>query len=204
MACYDSITILVNASSPIWVWFKEDYSWIFFPVPYVIGIFSVTCSEYLLVLLSLHRYFAFCYPQIAERFCSRGKIKIYIVSIIIFSVIAVIPHCFGMAWVHSLDGSIKVVLTDFACGKTFQKFYLSGFTLLYRWIVPSICLVFTNFKVYRKVMVLSMFPIEVCPCLLMSYLNNFDCQIYPTYSPVLFMVRNFYPSNLPVLFLAKS
>ena len=166
MACYDSITILVNASSPIWVWFKEDYSWIFFPIPYVIGIFSVTCSEYLLVLLSLHRYLAFCYPQIAERFCSRGKIKIYIVSIIIFSMIAVIPHCFGMAWVHSLDGSIKVVLTDFACGKTFQKFYLSGFTLLYRWIVPSICLVFTNFKVYRKVIALSMFPIKVRPCLI--------------------------------------
>ena len=145
----------------LFLFFFDTYSWIFFPIPYVIGLFSVTCSEYLLVLLSLHRYLAFCYPQIAEHFCSRGRIKIYIVSVIIFSMIAVIPHCFGMAWVHSLDGSIKVVLTDFACGKTFQKFYLSGFTLLYRWIVPSVCLVFTNFKVYRKVTSLSMFPINL-------------------------------------------
>ena len=109
--------------------------------------------------------------------------------------IAVIPHCFGMAWVHSLDGSIKVVLTDFACGKTFQKFYLSGFTLLYRWIVPSVCLVFTNFKVYRKVTSLSMFPINL--------------RLYWTVSIVklftkFFMFRNFYCSNLSVLFIVRK
>ena len=158
MACYDTITILIQASSPIWVWFKEDYSWIFFPIPYVIGLFSVTCSEYLLVLLSLHRYLAFCYPHLAERICTRGNIKIYVVSVILLSIIAMIPHCFGMAWEYSLDGSIKVVLTDFACSKTFQRFYLSGFTLLYRWVMPSVCLVFTNFKLYKKVIGWFNFP----------------------------------------------
>ena len=82
-----------------------------------------------------------------------------------------IPHCFGMAWEYSLDGSIKVVLTDFACSKTFQRFYLSGFTLLYRWVMPSVCLVFTNFKLYRKVIGWFNFPKNNLIAALITYIK---------------------------------
>ena len=150
LACYDFLTILLQVGSPMMVWTEVDFSWIFFPIPYAIAMFTVTCSEYLLILLSLYRYLAFCQPGVAEDFCTRRKIIIYIFCINIFCILTVVPHLFAMTWETTSNG-FKVVLTDFACSKSFQQGYLLGFTVFYRWIVPSILLVTTNFKVYRKV-----------------------------------------------------
>ena len=97
----------------------------------------------------MYRYLAFCHPDFAEDFCNRRKIIIYIICINIFCLITVIPHIFAMTWEPSSNG-FKIVLTDFGCSKSFQQGYLIG-VIFYRWIVPSLILVSTNFKVYRKV-----------------------------------------------------
>ena len=149
IACYDFLTTLLQVSSPIMVWTDVDISWVFVPIPYAVGLFTITCSEYLLLLLSLYRYLAFCHPNLAEDYCTRRQIKIYIFCINIFCILTVIPHFFAMAWESSPNG-LKVVLTDFGCSKSFQQAYAFG-AVFYRWMVPSLILVTTNFKVYKKV-----------------------------------------------------
>ena len=44
-----------------------------------------------------------------------------------------------------------VILKSWACSPIYQYGYLTGFKLLFRWILPSLCLIFTNLSVNRKV-----------------------------------------------------
>ena len=149
LAYYDSVVvcILVFANGSVW-WPKGTHTWLFFPILSTINTIVITCSQYLLVLLSLDKYFAFCDPQNAAKYFTMAKVKRYIGLINIFALIVNFPHFIEMNW---NEDHKKVLFNCWACSPVYQYGFLTGFKLLVKWILPSLCLVFTNLSVYRKV-----------------------------------------------------
>ena len=78
------------------------------------------------------------------KYFTMTKVKRYIVLINVFSLIVNFPHFLEMEY-----GT--VIFKCWACSPIYQYGYLTGFKLLFRWILPSLCLIFTNLSVYRKV-----------------------------------------------------
>ena len=150
MAYYDSVVVSVLVLSNFFsVWRSEStHTWLFFPILSTINTIVITCSQYLLVLLSLNKYFDFCDPINAAKHFTMAKVKIYVGLINIFALIINIPHFFEMNWDEDYN---KVCFNCWACSPVYQYGFLIGFKLLDKWILPSLCLIFTNLRVYRKV-----------------------------------------------------
>ena len=145
LAYYDSVVLFIQVIANCSVWASTGkFTWLFFPIPSTIIAIATTCSQYLLVLLSLNKYFDFCDPENAAKYFTMTKVKRYIVLINVFSLITNFPHFLEMEY-----GT--VILKSWACSPIYQYGYLTGFKLLFRWILPSLCLIFTNLSVYRKV-----------------------------------------------------
>ena len=148
LAYYDSVVIFIEVIANGSVWSTGKHSWLFFPIPSTIVAIATTCSQYLLVLLSLNKYFDFCDPINAAKYFTMAKVKRYIGLINIFALIVNFPHFFEMKW---NEDSNKVLFNCWACSPSYQYGYLTGIKLLVKWILPSLCLIFTNLSVYRKV-----------------------------------------------------
>ena len=144
LAYYDSVVIFIEVIANGSVWSTGKHSWLFFPIPSTIVAIATTCSQYLLVLLSLNKYFDFCHPEKAAKYFTMAKVKRYVFLINIFALIINFPHFFEMEY-----GTL--IFHCWACSPIYQYGYLTGFKLLFRWILPSHCLICTNFSVYRKV-----------------------------------------------------
>ena len=144
LAYYDSVVIFIEVIANGSVWSTGKHSWLFFPIPSTIVAIATTCSQYLLVLLSLNKYFDFCHPEKAAKYFTMAKVKRYVFLINIFALIINFPHFFEMEY-----GTL--IFHCWACSPIYQYGYLTGFKLLFRWILPSLCLIFTNLSVYRKV-----------------------------------------------------
>ena len=144
LAYYDSVVIFIEIVANGSVWLTDKHSWLFFPFPSTIVAFATTCSQYLLVLLSLNKYFVFCDREKAAKYFTMAKVKRYVFLINIFSLIINSPHFFEMEY-----GTL--IFHCWACSPIYQYGYLTGFKLLFRWILPSLCLIFTNLSVYSKV-----------------------------------------------------
>ena len=145
LAYYDSVfvSVLVSANSSVW-WSNGTHTWLFFPILSSINSIVITCSQYLLVLLSLNKYFDFCDPVNAAKYFTMANVKIYVGLINVFALIINIPHFFEMNW---NDDHNKVLFNCWACSPSYQYGYLTGFKLLVKWILPSLCLIFTNLSV---------------------------------------------------------
>ena len=148
MSYYDSVVIFIEvfANGSVW-WSTGKVTWLFFPYPSTIIAIATTCSQYLLVLLSLNKYFDFCDPKNAAKYFKMAKVKRYIGLINIFALIVNFPHFFELNW----EADKKVLFKCWACSPIYQYGFLTGFKLLIRWSLPSLCLIFTNLSVYRKV-----------------------------------------------------
>ena len=148
MSYYDSAVIFIEvfANGSVW-WPTGKHTWLFFPIPSTIIAIATTCSQYLLVLLSLNKYFIFCDPEKAAKYFTMAKVKRYVGLINIFALIVNLPHFIELNW----EMDFKVVFNCWACSPIYQYGFLTGFKLFIRWILPSLCLIFTNLSVYRKV-----------------------------------------------------
>ena len=99
LAYYDCIVIIIQVTANSGLLGNSGgYTWTFFPFVYFFTNLIVTTSEYLLVLLSLDRFFAFCHLEKSEKYFTFTKIKWYIVLINAFSFIVTFPHLFEMKW----------------------------------------------------------------------------------------------------------
>ena len=145
MSYYDSVVIVIQvlANSSVWWSTCGKLTWLFFPIPSTIIAIATTCSQYLLVLLSLNKYFIFCDPEKAAKYFTMAKVKRYVGLINIFALIVNFPHFIEMNW--------EMDFKCWACSPIYQYGFLTGFKLFIRWILPSLCLIFTNLSVYRKV-----------------------------------------------------
>ena len=149
LAYYDSVVLFIQVIANCSVWASTGkFTWVFFPIPSTIIAIATTCSQYLLVLLSLNKYFDFCDPINAAKHFTMAKVKIYVGLINIFALIINIPHFFEMNWDEDYN---KVRFNYWACSPVYQYGFLIGFKLLVKWILPSLCLIFTNLRVYREV-----------------------------------------------------
>ena len=147
LAVNDSVTILlILIFWPISIWFRiTDVNAA--PILYMIGQITYTNSIYLLVLVSMDRYFMLCHQQRAMKFCTTKLIKMYIGCIYIFSFISNIPRIFEHHW-----DSSTVLKTDFGCSYAFQTVYIIGITMVIRLIIPVTLLAFSNIQLLRKVL----------------------------------------------------
>ena len=151
LAYYDLlvVSIQVFANGSVWWPSTGKLTWLFFPIPSTIIAIATTCSQYLLVLLSVNKYFDFCDPKRATKYFTMVKVKRYVVLINIFALIVNFPHFIEMKW----ETDHTVVFNCWACNPIYQYGFLTGFKLLIRWVLPSLRLIFTNLSVYRKVII---------------------------------------------------
>ena len=148
----DSVTILlILIFWPISTWFTiTDVTAA--PILYMVGQITYTNSIFLLVLVSMDRYFMLCHQQKARKFCTTKLIKMYIGCIYVFSFISNIPRIFEHHWDTSKDGNTTVLKTDVGCSYPFQIVYIIVFTMVIRLIIPVILLAFSNIQLLRKVL----------------------------------------------------
>ena len=148
----DSVTILlILIFWPISTWFTiTDVTAA--PILYMVGQITYTNSIFLLVLVSMDRYFMLCHQQKAKTICTTKLIKIYIGCIYVFSFVYNIPRIFELYWESSKDGTTNVLRTDIGCSYAFQIGYIIGTTLVVRLIIPVILLAFSNIQLLKKVL----------------------------------------------------
>ena len=148
----DSVTILlILIFWPISTWFTiTDVTAA--PILYMVGQITYTNSIFLLVLVSMDRYFMLCHQQKARKFCTTKLIKMYIGCIYVFSFISNIPRIFEHHWDTSQDGNTTVLKTDVGCSYPFQIVYIIVFTMVIRLIIPVLLLAFSNIQLLKKVL----------------------------------------------------
>ena len=111
-------------------------------------IFPVSSSAYigkvyLIVLLTLERYTAVCYPQKSSSLFSLARIKIYIGIISLFAVMYSLPRFFELKWEEN-KGNISEANPSKLCRRNqdsfYYRFYVIWLTFGIQFFLPLLCL----------------------------------------------------------------
>ena len=78
------------------------------PISYYLNYVTYMISEYLTVLLSIHRSTIVSHPVIAIDYFTKSKVKIYIGCIYVFSILMNITRIFEYNWDNSTGSMITV------------------------------------------------------------------------------------------------
>ena len=106
-----------------------------------------TGTVFLTILLSYERYMAVCKGKKLES----KKILTYISIVCISAVIYGSPTLWMYKWDYSQNGEIISKWTKLACNKTFLMIYLVFLNIIFRLILPIVCLIVFNILIFKKV-----------------------------------------------------
>ena len=126
-------------------------------------------SIYLTILLAFERYLCVCWPKKAKYICTPKKTKIYILICALIGLIYTIPRFFQFKYeFNEKKEHYEVMKTNFEKSYGYRKGYLTLSDLVYRLILPTICLAYFNIAVFREVK----FSFSEKATKICSYLNN--------------------------------
>ena len=151
MAISDLINVVLTIhcwSIEIWTDFADK---IMVPFSYYLIYVTYTISEYLTVLLSIHRSTIVLHPTIAIEYFTKSKVKIYLGCIYVFSILLNITRIFEYNWDSSSEDGIKVYRTEMGCGSLYQIMYMVVICTVFKLAIPSTIMVFTYIQLLRKV-----------------------------------------------------
>ena len=151
MAISDLINVVLTIhcwSIQLWTDFADE---IMVPISYYLIYVTYTASEYLTVLLSIHRSAIVSHPAIAMDYFTKSKVKIYIGCIYVFSILICITRIFEYNWDNSSVDGIKVYRTEMGCGSLYQITYMVVICTVFKLAFPSTIMVFTYIQLLRKV-----------------------------------------------------
>ena len=150
-----AISDLINVVLTIHCWsfqiltgFADE---IMVPISYYLIYVTYTISEYLTVLLSIHRSTIVSHPTIAIDYFTKSKVKIYIGCIYVFSILICITRLFEYNWDNSSGDGIKVYRTEMGCSSTYEIMYMVVICTVFKLAIPSTIMVFTYIQLLRKV-----------------------------------------------------
>ena len=103
-------------------------------------------SIYLTVLLAFERYLQVCFQSKARSLCTPKKTQIYIVAIFLVCAIYTMPRFFQ----RKLDDDNRI-FNNFKDNFSYEVIFLTWARLVFRFIIPTICLAFFNFCIFMKV-----------------------------------------------------
>ena len=121
------------------------------PISYYLIYVTYTISEYLTVLLSIHRSTIVSHPTIAIDYFTKSKVKIYIGCVYVFSILMNITRLFEYNWDNSSGDRIKVYRTEMGCGSIYEIMYMVVICTVFKLAIPSTIMVFTYIQLIRKV-----------------------------------------------------
>ena len=121
------------------------------PISYYLIYVTYTISEYLTVLLSIHRSTILSHPTIAIDYFTKSKVKIYICCIYVFSILLSITRLFEYNWDNSSGDGIKVYRTEMGCSFIYEIMYMVVICTVFKLAIPSTIMVFTYIQLLRKV-----------------------------------------------------
>ena len=150
-----AISDLINVVLTIHCWSFQlltDFAdAIMVPISYYLIYVTYTISEYLTVLLSIHRSTIVSHPAIAIDYFTKSKVKIYIGCIYVFSILMNLTRLFEYNWDNSSGDGIKVYRTEMGCGSIYQITYMVVICTVFKLAIPSTIMVFTYIQLLRKV-----------------------------------------------------
>ena len=124
-------------------------------IPYVYPVDSMAHSiaVWMIVVVTLDRFIAICFPFKSSRYCTRSKAKLAICAVVLSCIIFHIPRFFHTYYITRQNNTdIKIYWKDTLGGNTiYRYFYHIGLTWLLVYMMPLILLSFLNIKLWKAV-----------------------------------------------------
>lgn len=120
------------------------------PATQTVGCCAQTCSVFLTVAMSAHRFVGVCFPFKANRICSKTNTRIFLGSVIVFAVFFNIPRAFEvqtMVFECDVDNITEPAPTAFRQNQYYMNYYLGWAYTFVMYVVPFTLLISLNLKV---------------------------------------------------------
>ena len=116
--------------------------------------FNFTCSEYLIIFLSIERYIFLCHPHF-KRLINYRKTKIYVGCIVGATFLYNLPIWFERTWTKDENGKVIMqntkLRTDESIKHIYTEVYETWMYIAFNLILPLLCLITLNFLILKKV-----------------------------------------------------
>ena len=152
LAFYDIlclISFILNAGLRFWLSPVPYQYTVYYPVTWPIQQIAHTGNTLCTVLLCVERYMEICWQEKAQTWCTKGKTKIYLAFISLFSLFFNIPTFFELEW--GAKGVVKWTDLMKSREKAYFVIYNVWLRLIIRCALPIICLVILSSLVVIKV-----------------------------------------------------
>ena len=137
----------INKGTTAYYDIKPYYNFKIYPISNGIRQLSHTGSIYMIVALTLERYFTYCHPEKAKWLCSRPIAKFIVILVSIMTLLFTIPVFLEHEW--DSDGNVQE--TSIRNNSFYEKSNRTWMLSAVRFFIPTFCLVFFNFRIIREV-----------------------------------------------------
>ena len=113
--------------------------------------FNFTCSEYLIIFLSMERYIFLCHAHFKHHITYR-KTQIYVGCIVVATFFYNLPIWFERTW--TMDENGKVIMQNTILRKIhiYTEVYETWMYTVFNLMLPLVCLITLNFLILKKVL----------------------------------------------------
>ena len=112
--------------------------------------FNFTCSEYLIIFLSMERYIFLCHAHFKHQITYR-KTKIYVGCIVVATFFYNLPIWFERTWTKDENGKVIMQNTILRHSSIYTEVYETWMYTVFNLILPLLCLITLNFLILKKV-----------------------------------------------------
>ena len=114
--------------------------------------FNFTCSEYLIIFLSIERYIFLCHPHF-KHLINYRRTKIYVGCIVGATFLYNLPIWFERTWTMDENGKITMQNTILRKIHIYTEVYETWMYIVFNLILPLLCLITLNFLLLKKVLI---------------------------------------------------
>lgn len=123
---------------------------------YFIATAGHTASAYLTVTVSLDRFVAVCNPLKARSLCTYGRARIYVISIMVFSVLYNIPKLWETELLAEFHPETNITIycvrsSTLRDNVIYKAIYVTWTYLVFMYMIPFLSLLVLNICIYRQV-----------------------------------------------------
>ena len=112
--------------------------------------FNFTCSEYLIIFLSMERYIFLCHAHFKHQITYR-KTQIYVGCIVVATFFYNLPIWFERTWTKDENGKVIMQNTILRHSSIYTEVYETWMYTVFNLILPLVCLIILNFLILKKV-----------------------------------------------------
>ena len=113
--------------------------------------FNFTCSEYLIIFLSMERYIFLCHAHFKHQITYR-KTKVYVGCIVVATFFYNLPIWFERTWTKDENGKVIMQNTILRKIHIYTEVYETWMYTVFNLMLPLVCLITLNFLILKKVL----------------------------------------------------